>query len=391
MTSDSIEEDFDGTLSVAEREIIVRASEFGRHVVGPQAQYWDIKRIHPTETLCAACALNLAAIELSPEFGGLGLGFSAKMRVAEILANYDFGFAFSLVNHHNAVVRISQAASAVRERLLERMRCGEWIGCFAYTEPEHGSDLGRLETTATSVSGGWQLNGAKSWVTNAAVADVFLTLAQTDSSRGTDGIALFLVESDGKGFARQPRYELQGAHSIGAAGFELHRYYVPPDALLAPPGEAFTQSLAGINGARCYVAAMCAGMLDSAIKVAVQYTSDRTAFGQPIIEFQGLRWSLVDAAADLAALRLLTYRAARLIDAGRNAEEAAAAAKKFAGDKVIGHLSACVQALGANGLRSDVPLMRHLVAAKTACFTDGTTEMMNQRLGKSLVRRYRSP
>jgi alkylation response protein AidB-like acyl-CoA dehydrogenase len=251
--------------------------------------------------------------------------------------------------------------------------------------------LGGLETTATPVPGGWQLNGAKSWVTNAAVANVFLTLAQTDTSRGTDGIALFLVESEGTSFARQPKYELQGAHSIGVAGFELHRYLATSDALLAPPGAAFTQSLSGINGARCYVAAMCAGMLDSAIGSAVRYASERTAFGKPIIEFQGLRWSLVDAAADLAALRLLTYRAARLVDAGRNAEEAAATAKKFAGDKVLGHLSACVQALGANGLRSDVPLMRHLVAAKTACFTDGTTEMMNQRLGKSLVRRYRVP
>jgi acrylyl-CoA reductase (NADPH) len=110
-----------------------------------------------------------------------------------------------------------------------------------------------------------------------------------------------------------------------------------------------------------------------------------------VIEFQGLRWSLVDAAADLAALRLLAYRAARLIDTGKHAEEAAATAKKFAGDRVVGHLSACVQAMGANGLRSDYPLMRHLVAAKTACFTDGTTEMMNQRLGKLLVRRHSAP
>jgi alkylation response protein AidB-like acyl-CoA dehydrogenase len=388
MTIDSIVSEFDATLTANERDLIARAKEFGARTVAPQAADWDRERIHPTPALREACALGLAAIELPCEHGGLGLRFSAKLRVVEELARHDFGFAFSLVNHHNALVRVSQADASIRDRLLGRMLSGEAIGCAAYTEPMHGSDLGQLETTALSFSGGWQLNGAKSWTTNAAVASVFLTLAQTNTSRGAGGIALFLVEAEREGFVRQASYELQGAHSIGAAGFELRQYIAPAEAMLDAPGTAFARSLAGINGARCYVAAMCAGMLDSAIGIAVEYASRRKAFGQPVIEFQGLRWSLVDAATDLAALRMLSYRAARLIDAGEPAEEACAVAKKFSGDKVLGHLSACVQALGANGVRSDYPLMRHLVAAKTACFTDGTTEMMNERLGKLLVRRH---
>ena len=124
---------------------------------------------------------------------------------------------------------------------------------------------------------------------------------------------------------------------------------------------------------------------------AVRYASQRQAFGRELIEFQGLRWSLVDADTDLASLRLLAYRAARQIDAGESAEEAAARAKKLAGQRTLGHLAACIQAMGANGLRSDHPLMRHLLACKTACFTDGTTEMMNERLGKLMAERYRAP
>ena len=130
---------------------------------------------------------------------------------------------------------------------------------------------------------------------------------------------------------------------------------------------------------------MCAGMLDSAIAHAVSAAAARRAFGQRVIDFQGLRWSLVDAETDLAALRLLAYRASRQIDDGANAEDAAARAKKFAGDRALGHVAACVQAMGAQGLRSDHPLMRHLAACKVACFTDGTTEMMNERLGKLLL------
>jgi len=386
MSKDPIVAEFDATLTREEHLQIDRAGEFARLVVDPQAAQWDRDRRHPTETLRAACAAGLAGVELPKELGGAGLRFSAKLRVAEELAKADFGFAFSLMNHHNALVRIARAPGPLRERLLPRMLAGDAIGCAAYTEPGHGSDLGKLATSADHAAHGWRLNGTKSWITNAAVADVFLTLVQTDPAARSKGIALILVESAGEGFLRASAIELQGVYSIGAGGFELRDYLAPQEALLDPPGEAFRHSLAGINGARCYVAAMCAGMLDAAIDVAVRYTAGREAFGRPLIEFQGLRWSLVDAANDLAALRLLCYRAARLIDEGRDAEEASAAAKKFAGDKTVAHLSTCVQALGANGLRSEFPLMRHLVAAKIACFTDGTTEMMNERLGKLLVR-----
>ncbi|MEX0678588.1 MAG: acyl-CoA dehydrogenase family protein [Pirellulales bacterium] len=387
MTPDSITSDFDADLSPAERELLARACAFSRRVVAPGARQWDHERRHPTEALRAACDEGLAGIELEPEWGGDGLRFSAKMRIVEEMAKDDFGFAFSLVNHHNALVRVSRGNPALAGRLVPRMLRGELIGCAAYTEPGYGSDLARLTTTAARTEGGWTLNGAKAWITNAAVAGVVITLAQTDPAAGSRGIATFVVEAGQNGFVREGAFDLVGAHSIGTGGFGLRDYFAPDEAVLDPPGEAFKNSLVGINGARCYVAAMCAGMLESAIAVAVRYAQRRTAFGRPVIEFQGLRWSLVDAATDLAALRLLAYRAARQIDAGADAEEAAAAAKKFAGDKTLAHLAACIQALGANGLRSEYPLMRHLVACKTACFTDGTTQIMNERLGKLLLRR----
>ena len=113
------------------------------------------------------------------------------------------------------------------------------------------------------------------------------------------------------------------------------------------PAPASKRRSVGINGARCYVAAMCAGMLGAAIRQAVAAAAEREAFSRRVIDFQGLRWSLVDAETDLAALRLLAYRAARQIDAGADAEQSAARAKKFAGQRTIPHLAACIQAMGA--------------------------------------------
>lgn len=386
--ADDLAAQFDAELTPAERTLVAQAQQFGQREVAPRAAAWEIERRHPSELLRTACVSGLGRIEVPQRCGGLGLRYSAKLRVAEELAGYDFGFAFSLVNHHNATLRVALADTPIARRLLPAMLNGELIGCAAYTEPEHGSDLSHLRTRATKVEGGWRLTGRKAWTTNAAVAGVFLTLAQTDPAAGGRGLATFLVEADRPGFVREQPYALPGGYAIGAGGFQLDDYFVPDDALLDPPGTGLKRSLVGINGARTYVAAMCAGMLEAGLATAVRYVAGRDAFGQKLIDFQGLRWSLVDAETDLAALRLLAYRAARRIDAGEDATQAAAQAKKFAGDRTHHQLAGCLQAMGANGLRSDYPLARHLAAAKIACFTDGTTEMMNERLGKLLLARH---
>ena len=385
MAQDAIVAEFDATLSAAERDLIVVARDFGRQEVAPRAMRFAVDHAMPLDLLRKACDVGLARIELPIAAGGHGFHFSAKMRAVEELAKYDFGFAFSLVNHHNATVRVAAANAAVARRLLPAMLRGEFIGCAAYTEPGHGSDLSQLETTAERVEGGWRLNGSKTWVSNGAVADVAITLAQTERGSGGRGLATFVVEASRPGFSRATPLELDAVYAIGLGGFSLRDYFLEDESLLESPGPSFRSALSSINGARTYVAAMCAGMLESAIDAALDYGRERQAFGHNLVDFQGLRWSLVDAQTDLAALRLLTYRAARAIEAGRAVEQDAARAKKFAGERTLPHIAACIQAMGARGLRGDVPLVRHLSACKAAAFADGSTEMMNERLGKLMV------
>jgi len=392
VTCRDIVQEFDDALTPSEFALVECARQFASEVVAPRAAKWQRGQLDPQATLREACTAGLATIELPASLGGQGMRYAAKLRIVEELAKADFGFAFALVNHHNALVRVAQADENTRARLLPELLSGRHFGASAYTEPTHGSDLVQLETHADRTEGGWRVTGSKSWITGAAWADVFLTLVQTRPGAGAAGIALVLVEADRAGFQRDAPYEIAGGRASGLGGFQLRDYFVPDTAMLQPPGTALRAALEGINGARCYVAAMCAGMLESALDVAIEYTTMRQAFGQSTFEFQGLRWSLVDVATDLAALRLLTYRAARLIssadpDRRKGAHAAAAMAKKFAGDRTVHQLSNCIQALGANGLREEYPLVRHLLAAKMAAFADGTTEMMNERLGKLLADR----
>ena len=131
---------------------------------------------------------------------------------------------------------------------------------------------------------------------------------------------------------------------------------------------------------------MCCGIMTSCLEHAIAYGVERQSFGQPIIAHQGLRWSLVDVATDIEALRALTYQAGARIDSGEDACFPAAYAKKFAGRVGVPAITACIQAMGANGLKQEFPLSRHLMSAKIAAFTDGSTEMMNERIGAGLVK-----
>jgi alkylation response protein AidB-like acyl-CoA dehydrogenase len=379
----------DEILTLDERTVVARAKAFAEEHVAPNAARWEWERHYPLETIRAACRANLHTIELATQHGGQGLSFSCKLRAFEEIARHDFAFAFALMNHHNAVARFARDGKPAHvARVLPRMIAGDVIGCAGLSEPGVGSDFAALEMSAVRVAGGWTLNGAKAWITNAAVAGLSVVYAQADKAQGYRGIACFAVEADRPGFEREKPFALHGGHAIGVGGFRLVDYFAPDEALLHPPGQAFKSALAGINGARTYVAAMCCGMLQASLEIAVCYTQQRKTFGEPVLAHQGVRWKLVDAATDLEAARLLTYRAARLIDEGADAVLPAAHAKKFATEMALRRIADCIEAMGANGLRAEYPLARHLACAKIAAYTDGSIEMMNERIGAALPQAF---
>src|SRR5215475_10918395 len=159
----------DEVLTPEERAVVARAREFAEQHVAPNAARWEWERRYPLETIKAACAANLHTIELASKQGGQGLSFSCKLRAFEEIAKH--AFAFALINHHNAIARLARDGSPAHvARLLPRMIAGEVIGCAGLSEPGVGSDFGGLEMSAVQVEGGWKLNGAKAWITNAAVA-----------------------------------------------------------------------------------------------------------------------------------------------------------------------------------------------------------------------------
>ena len=376
-------------LTAAETSLVEQATTLAREQVSPHAARWERERRIGHEALQAAVALGLTRLQLPVSAGGLDASFSCKAAVAEALAGGDFGFAMSWVNTHNVAAKLARdAAPHIAARYVPDLVAGRRLGCTALTEPGAGSDFAAITTLATQVDGGWRIDGAKAWITNAAEADVVVLYAQTSPGSGGRGIAGFLVDGRRAGFVREPAFALGGQHSIGTGGFRLAGYLASDDELLHPPGQAFKAALGSINGARTYIAAMCCGMVGDALRVATAYGRQRSAFGQPLAGHQGWRWRLAEAASELAACRLMVAEAARLIDAGQNAapatQLAAAQAKLLASRMADRQLPALAQAMGAEGLREHQPFARHLMGARVAGFVDGSTEMLLERICAAL-------
>ncbi|MEM7426962.1 MAG: acyl-CoA dehydrogenase family protein [Pseudomonadota bacterium] len=362
-------------------ELLDRARTFSADVVAPAAARWDETRTFDTDVLKQAAGLGLTGIQVSGELGGQGRSFSCKARLAEIMAEADFGFAMSLLNTHNVAHKLERGASAaVAQRYIPDILSGERLGSTALTEPQAGSDFAAIRTSASRTSDGWILNGEKAWIINAAASDVFVLYAQTDSGSGANGIAAFLVDGRRDGFVGRVPFNLTSQSSIGAGRFALKDYQVLDDEVLQPPGLAFKSALHEINGARIYVAAMCCGMVARCLEIAGEYGRSRVTFGKRLGEHQGWRWALGDAEVDLAAARLMVAEASSLIDEGVDAQFEAARTKIFATRMAEQHLPALAQSMGAEGLRDCYPFGRHQLAARIASFTDGSTEMLLERI-----------
>ena len=377
----------DADLSHQERQLIADAAAFARDEVAPYAKDWERERTMPAETLRAAAALGLCRLMVPAEHGGLGLRFAAAMGVFEELATACMAFGFSLEVQNNLARSIADHGTAAQiARHLPGLLTTETIGAFLLTEPGAGSDATAIATVAVRDGGGWVIDGEKAWVTNAAAAGLLCVFAQTDPAAGWRGIAAFLVAADHPGVARGAPYELMGGHAMGTGGFSFAGCRVADDAMLLGPIAAFKEAMRGIDVARVGVGALCCGMLRAGLDRALAYATERRAFGQATIEFQGLQWMLADVATDLEAARLLTLAAARAIDAG-GGTVAAAHAKKFATRAALKGLADCMQVMGAAGYKADTPLARHLACAKMAHYLDGTTEIQNLVIARNLMRR----
>lgn len=376
-------------LTAREQELVVSAARFAAAFIEPHAATWERERQSiPRDIFRQYAAHGFSGLQVPVELGGQGVTFLCKVRVAEVMARACFAATFALNNSQATAARLARDGTEdQKRRYLGRLVSGELVSAPALTEPGAGSDATAMKTRATKVPGGWRIDGQKAWITNAAHADLLVLYAQTQEGAGAKGIASFFVDLHAKGVTRSA-YALMGGAAIGAAELTFAEVFVPDADVIATPGTAFKSAMTGITAARTHVAAMANGIVEECLARAVDYSGQRTAFGTTLLGHQGIRWSLADVATELSASKLLTYQAARQIARGEDAIFAASQAKSFAAQMALRGVAACQQAMGAVGLKDELPFSRHLMAARIAGYVDGTTEIQRDRIGQLLPRHH---
>jgi alkylation response protein AidB-like acyl-CoA dehydrogenase len=318
--------------------------------------------------------------------GGHALSARAMAQISEALGGADPAAALTFIPQEYCMAAIAAYGHHPwHHAILKTLMAGDKRTGFLLTEPQAGSDVAALVTLARRDGDGWRLNGSKAWVSNAPHIDEHFVFAQTEPGAGARGIAGFLVPADAPGLRIGEPYQLIGGHVAAIADVHFKDVMLSPERMVVPPGQGLRAALAAIDLARINVAAMCCGMLQVGLDVALVYAAERRAFGQAIAEFQGLQWMLADVATDLQAARLLTYDAAEILDRDGKASLQAAHAKKFASRVALSGLGQCMQVMGANGLKQDWPLARLFANAKIAQCLDGTTEIQNVVIARSLM------
>lgn len=361
--------------------VIEDAEQFARTHLALNAAQWGRGHFDRQALFEPAGAAGLLSLQVPRTWGGMELSFSDKVKVLQKLARIDFSAAMALVNSHNVAAQLVKSSPNVLAPLYAgHLMRGSFVACTALTEPDAGSDLAQIQTTAIRHGDGWLLNGAKTWIINAVHADGVVVYAQTQAGSGIKGIAAFFVRADSPGFERVSVAANSALNSMGVGGFRLTNVYCDASHLLYAPGEAFADIMQAINRARTYVAAMCCAMVSQALADVSAYGHKRMAFGQSLDQFQGWRWQIAQAATALQAGELLVSQACDLIDQGGEVQTVASQAKLYATSMAQTQLGSLLHAMGAEGFLDRYAFLRHLTAAHTASLADGSTAMLLERV-----------
>jgi alkylation response protein AidB-like acyl-CoA dehydrogenase len=373
-------------LNERHRLIAATVRRFADQRIRPIAGELDETEAFPGEVYREMAGLGLFGVTVPEKLGGAGSDVRAYAVVMEELSR-----GYTSVADQCGLVELvgtllaehgteAQQARYLRPLLKAERRCA-----YALTEPEAGSDLANVRTTATRTAKGWTLTGSKIWIHNAPVCDFAVVLARTDPSAGHRGMGIFLVESDRPGFAagRKEHKMGQRASPVGALTFDDVR--LPADALLGPEGRGFHLMMGVLDKGRIGIAALAVGILQAALDAAIEYAKVRRQFGQPIADFQAVQWMLADMAKDTYAARLLAHAAAAKLDAGEKATQEASIAKCFASDAAVLHAANAVQIHGGSGYIRGFEVERLYRDAKITQIYEGTNQIQRLIIARQLL------
>ena len=361
--------------------------DFAEGELAPHSRAWDEKQEFPREVFTKLGALGLMGVAWPTEYGGSGMSTLDWAIVMEELSRVDAGVALSLAAHHSLCSgHIFLAGSeAQKKKYLTPLAQGEKVGCWGLTENSAGSDASGTKTVAVRDGSDWVLNGSKTFITNARVADTAVVMAVTDRTKGNKGISAFIIESGTKGFRAGKKEDKLGVRSSDTSELILEDVRVPGENLLGNEGYGFIDTLRILDRGRIGIAAWSVGIGQAAFEASMSYARGRKQFGHAIAEFQAIQFKIADMAVGVDAARLLVHRAAALRDSGKEHTAESSMAKLFASEMSVRVALEAIQIHGGYGFTKDYPVERYLRDSKLGTIGEGTSEVQRLVISRELM------
>jgi acyl-CoA dehydrogenase len=362
------------------------AHDFAEREIRPKEREYDEHSTHPAEVIAKAHDVGLMNIHVPEEYGGLGLGAFPGMLVGEELCWGCSGIGTAIAANglgHGPV--IVAGTEEQKRRWLPPLVDAPLLTSFALTEPNAGSDVSGIQTTASRQGGDYVLNGSKMFITNAGHASWFTVFASTDRSKGHRGLTAFIVPADADGVVVDRHLDKMGQRATDTSALSFQDVRVPVGDRLGEEGEGFKIAMKTLDFTRPGTASGAVGVARAAFEHAAQYSKERVQFGMPIAMNQGVNFLIADMATKIEAARLLCWQAAWMIDNGLRATLQSSYAKRFAADICMEVTTDAVQVFGGYGYMKEFPVEKLMRDAKLFQIYEGTSQIQRLVIARELL------
>ena len=374
----------DLTLNEDQRGFRALAREFLDKEVVPYRAEWDRVESVDTAIIPKLGQIGFMGLTIPEEYGGIGGDY-----VTYALAMEELGRADSAIR---GIVSVSMGlfgksvlqfgTEEQKQRWLPGIASGELLGCFGLTEPGNGSDAGNLTTRAVRDGDDWVINGSKIFITNGTWADCALVFARTGGP-GAKGVSAFLVPTDTPGFEATEVTGKLGLRGQATAALAFSDMRVPAEALLGEEGQGFRIAMTALDKGRVGIAASCVGIVQGCLEATIEYATTREQFGKPIASYQLVQDMIAEMSVDADAARLLTWRAADLIEQGERFSVEASKAKLFASEAAVKASNLAIQAFGGYGYVDEYPVQKYMRDARVMTLYEGTSQIQKLIIGRA--------
>ena len=361
--------------------------EFAEKHIAPVAAELDKKEEYPHKILKEMAKLGFLGVIIPQEYGGAGLDTISYAIIVEEISRKCASTGV-ITSVHNSLVSwpiMKYGTDEQKKKYLPILAKGDEIGAFAGTEPNAGSDLGAMQTSAVLKGDKYIINGDKTFITSGSEAGIIIVFAVTDKSAGPKGISAFIVENKFKGYKVGSIFEKLGINASKTSEMIFENMEVPKENLLGKEGDGFKIALSTLDGGRIGIAAQAVGIAQAALDESIDYSKQRQQFGRPLAKFQAIHWMIADMATEIDAARLLTYRAAFLKDQGVRFSKQASMAKLFAAETAMKAAEKAVQIHGGYGYCKDYPVERFFRDAKIIGIYEGTSEVQRLKIAYKVL------